>query len=133
MYDVFATGYLVSSNSPWVWMGQGAPGGMYSLSNIGSNAVYLVLGTPLDTDHDGLTDAYERLVSRTDPNNPDSNGDGIPDGWAALLGIGGDISGRQSSRSNYNYDLADWFRGVSGARNGSVTLDNEGNVLTVSQ
>jgi hypothetical protein len=26
-----------------------------------------------------LTDAYEKLVSHTDPNNPDTDGDGISD------------------------------------------------------
>jgi hypothetical protein len=38
-----------------------------------------------------------------------------------------------SSRSNYSYDFADWLEGISGVRTGSVSLDNEGNVQTVSQ
>jgi cell wall-associated NlpC family hydrolase len=37
-----------------------------------------------DSDHDGLTDAFERLA-HTDPNNPDTDGDGLPDGYEALV------------------------------------------------
>lgn len=37
------------------------------------------LGTRDDTDCDGLTDAFERLVSLTDPNIDDSDGDGLSD------------------------------------------------------
>jgi hypothetical protein len=46
-----------------------------------------MLGTPLDSDGDGLTDAYERLVSHTDPNNPDTAGDGIADSDKVLMGV----------------------------------------------
>ena len=34
---------------------------------------------PLDTDQDGLPDAVESR-RRTDPNNPDTDGDGVKDG-----------------------------------------------------
>jgi uncharacterized repeat protein (TIGR01451 family) len=34
----------------------------------------------IDTDRDGLPDDYELTVTRTDPNNPDTDGDGILDG-----------------------------------------------------
>ncbi|HSX24664.1 MAG TPA: hypothetical protein VLG69_01725, partial [Candidatus Andersenbacteria bacterium] len=34
----------------------------------------------LDSDHDGLTDNVECTVWHTDPFNPDSDGDGFPDG-----------------------------------------------------
>jgi hypothetical protein len=44
-----------------------------------SGQCYFRLGTMLDSDGDGLTDAYEKLVSHTDPNNPDTDGDGISD------------------------------------------------------
>ena len=33
----------------------------------------------LDSDGDGLTDAFENLVSHTDRFNPDTDGDGISD------------------------------------------------------
>ena len=34
-----------------------------------------------DSDGDGLPDAYERIVCRTDPHRADTDGDGDPDGW----------------------------------------------------
>ena len=136
-YDVFAGTILTSplKNGYWTWQGQGQHCLVYSLSNLPQGAVFLVLGTPLDTDGDGLTDAYENLVSKTDPNNPDSDGDGIPDGWSVLLGLNplSNLGAQPSARSNYGYTSADWLNGVSGVRNGTVSLDNEGNVLSVSQ
>ncbi len=35
----------------------------------------------VDTDRDGLTDAFERNWSRTDPLRVDSDGDGLWDAW----------------------------------------------------
>jgi hypothetical protein len=40
-------------------------------------------GDVVDSDDDGLSDAEELLVFGTDPNEQDSSGDGLPDGWAA--------------------------------------------------
>ncbi len=37
-----------------------------------------------DTDGDGLSDNYERDISRTDPNDPDSDDDGLSDGVEVL-------------------------------------------------
>lgn len=34
-----------------------------------------------DSDEDGLTDPDEINIHGTDPNNPDTDGDGMPDGW----------------------------------------------------
>jgi len=42
-------------------------------------------------------------------------------------------NGTTNARYNYTYTTADWLSGVSGKRSGSVSLDNEGNVLSVSQ
>ena len=135
-YDVFVTGALPSplTNGVWFWMGQGTNAGIYSLNLTSANA-YFILGTPQDTDGDGLTDAYEKLVSHTDPNNPDTDGDGILDGWSVLLGLNPltNISNQPSARSTYTYDFADWLNQVAGVRSGSVGLDNEGNVQSVSQ
>jgi hypothetical protein len=36
-------------------------------------------------------------------------------------------------RANYGYTPADWLNGVSGIKSGTVGMDNEGNVLQVSQ
>ncbi|NLF99772.1 MAG: hypothetical protein GX565_06430, partial [Lentisphaerae bacterium] len=63
-----------------------APG--VTLTNIiCTNAVRLTdfgffrLADAADTDGDGLTDAGERWVHGTSPADPDSDGDGMPDGW----------------------------------------------------
>ena len=135
MYDVFATGAL-GADAQWYWMGQGGHFTNYII-NITSQNAFLMLGTPLDTDSDGLTDAYERLISHTDPNNPNSNLDGIRDGWDVLLGLNPQTSNvnTPSERANYGYTLADWLNTITGVqgKSGTITTDNEGNVQTVSQ
>ena len=45
------------------------------------------IGTKTDSDGDGLSDAFERLVSQTDPLASDSDGDGLPDGWEHENGL----------------------------------------------
>lgn len=137
MYDVFATGALESplSNAVWDWMGQGGHFTNYTI-NITSPNAFLILGTPLDSDGDGLTDAYELLVSHTDPHNADSNLDGILDGWEVLLGLNPTQSniGNPIESLDYSYTSADWINGVSGIKGSSmIYMDNEGNVTQVSQ
>ncbi len=69
------------------------------------------------------------------PNNPDSDGDGISDGAEVALGLNPLVNdnAQTGTRSNYAYGLVDWLEGISGIRTGSVSLDAEGNVLSVSQ
>jgi hypothetical protein len=85
MYDVFATAGLVSpiTSGVWYWMGQGGHFTNYTL-NITSQNAFLILGTPQDTDGDGLTDAYELLVSHSNPTNYSTDGTGMADGWEVL-------------------------------------------------
>ena len=136
-YDVFAGTPLTSplSNGYWTWQGQGQHCLVYSMTGLPQGTVFLILGTPLDTDGDGLTDAYENLVSHTDPNNAYSNLDGILDGWEILLGLNPQNSNftSPSQRANYGYTTSDWLNAVTGIRSGGITTDNEGNVQTVSQ
>ena len=87
MYDVFASPVLTPqlTNGLWSWMGQGATCSIYSIPNLPTfGAAFFILGTPLDSDGDGLTDAYERLVSHSDPSKVDTDGSGMPDGWQVL-------------------------------------------------
>jgi len=136
-YDVFANESLeFGTNSfPWAWMGQGYQCNTYMITNLPNTACFLILGTPLDTDGDGLTDAYEKLVSHTDPQNAYSNLDGVLDGWEILLGLdphSGNLT-QPALRANYTYFSSDWLNQVSGIKSGTVNLDNEGNVLSASQ
>jgi hypothetical protein len=87
-YDVYATAALESpiTNALWAWMGQGYPCHRYGLTDLPDSAAFLIVGTPTDSDADGLPDAYELLVSHTDPQSWDTNGDGIGDGIAVLQG-----------------------------------------------
>jgi hypothetical protein len=135
-YDVFAGVMLTSplGKGLWTWQGQGQHCRIYSLSNLPRGTVFLILGTPVDTDFDGLTDAYENLMSKTNPNLYDTDADDIGDGWEVLLRMNPLANENSSpSRINYDYTSADWLKQISGLKTGAVSLDNEGNVLQVSQ
>lgn len=129
-YDVFAIGAL-APNGTWAWMGQGTNCGIYSLS-LSNSMAFLILGTPLDSDGDGLTDAYEKLVSKTNPQNPDTDGDGMPDGWEVVWGTDplSNDAAQTGQRSNFIYDQVGWLNTLSGTRSETIGLDPEGNVQT---
>ena len=85
MYDVFAIGALPSPSSSgnWAWLGPGGHFTNYTV-NITSQNAFLMLGSPQDTDFDGLTDAFENLVSHSSPTNYTTDGSGMADGWEVL-------------------------------------------------
>lgn len=91
-YDILNTPSLSGTNltnSTWAWLSRGPTCSSYLFTNQPSPAALFVLGSQ-DSDQDGLTDAYELLVSRTSPQEfslPDANGDGIPDWWCVFYGI----------------------------------------------
>jgi hypothetical protein len=141
-YDLFGTTNL-SANVPglnltnWVWLLRTDVGQTNNiiLTNLWPDMGFFRLGTMLDSDGDGLTDAYEKLVSHTDPTKWDTDGDGLSDGWEVAHGMNPNLdeNAQTSGRLNYTYDGAGWLGTVSGAQNGTVTLDAEGNVQQVSQ
>ncbi len=95
VYDLFNTTNLVAdvpglNLTNWIWILRSVAGQTNLVAtNLPATQVesYYRLGTMLDSDSDGLTDAYETLVSHTDPNNPDTDGDGISDYWEWINGL----------------------------------------------
>jgi hypothetical protein len=84
-FDVFANSVLSFGPNGvlWAWEGQGFRCTRYTLT-VPSATCFLILGTPQDSDHDGLTDAYEMLVSKSNPTNYSTDGTGMADGWEVL-------------------------------------------------
>ena len=70
----------------WAWLGRGYPGqSVFTVTNPPQPQCYFILGNAAcDSDFDGLPDAYESLVSHTQPGVPSivsSDGYGTPDAW----------------------------------------------------
>jgi hypothetical protein len=80
------------SDAQWYWLGQGSACGTYVVTNLPGAAALFALGGPQDSDGDGLTDAFEALVSKTNPQSDDSFGNGWPDWWQFVhFGIGNTV------------------------------------------
>ena len=85
VYDLFATTNLAPT--AWQWVARCDPGQTNLTVTTQPDPInFYKLATTEDTDGDGLTDAYEYLVSHTDPNNSDTDGDGVSDGIEVLQG-----------------------------------------------
>ena len=94
--DVFGTPDL--SSSKWQWL-QERPLSetelslrsceiVIDVSSLGwTQSGFFQLANKVDTDEDGLSDAYEILVSGTNPNAWSTLSDGIPDGWKVRYGF----------------------------------------------
>jgi hypothetical protein len=136
-YDVFATPALAYpiTNATWSWMGQGYHCCTYTLTIQSNMTAFLLLGMPQDTDQDGLTDAYERLVSHTDPNNPDTSGSGMLDGWDVVFGLNplADPTTQTGERSNFTYDPVGRLELLFGVEGETLGFDPEGNITGDSQ
>ena len=77
--DIFMRTNLAGTNA-WAWLERGPSCSTYQYTNQPPAECYYILGTMLDSDGDGITDAFEKLVSKTNPQSRDSDGDGIEDG-----------------------------------------------------
>ena len=89
VFDLFATTDLAPS--AWQWVLRCLPGQTnLTVANLTSPNEFFILGLTNDADGDGLTDAYEKLVSHTDPNVftvLSSDGVGVPDAWYLQNGV----------------------------------------------
>ena len=47
----------------------------------------MILGTPQDSNGDGVTDAFSRLVANIDPNTAQSDAYGVPYAWYVQNGL----------------------------------------------
>ena len=82
-YDLFYTTNLIGTNAnkaTWTWLTNVCTGQIFDLYNQPS-PIFYILGGPDDSDEDGLTDAYELLVTKTDPNNHDTGDTGVGDAY----------------------------------------------------
>ena len=87
VYDVYGTDGLVGNsitNAQWYWCGQGLACCTYEITNLPGTTALFVLGQPTDDDQDGLPNAFEILVSKSDPHNASTLGNGLPDWWPVV-------------------------------------------------
>ncbi len=77
VWDVAETGLVPDGTNTLLWLHPGSAD--FEAITAGDGQT--------DTDTDGLADAHELLVHGTAPENADSDGDGIPDGWEFLNGL----------------------------------------------
>jgi hypothetical protein len=124
-FDVFANALLSPTNATayqWTWMGQGYSCQKYGLTFTNAPySAYIILGTPQDSDGDGLTDAYELLVSHTSPTNAYSAGDGIPDAWKVLWQIPTTGSATQDPDLDGLLNLQEYLWGTNPRSNEGLT------------
>jgi hypothetical protein len=87
VFDLFATTNLSPNGSGlnltnWAWLARSEPGQTnFVVVELSATETWFRLGRTNDADADGLTDAFENLVSHSDPQEADSDADGLPDGW----------------------------------------------------
>src|SRR5437660_12516968 len=77
------------SNSRYFWIGQATSCRQYrAYGQPNQHCFYMLGNSALDTDHDGLSDPYEVLLSKTSVTNAFSFGtNNIPEAWLYLHGL----------------------------------------------
>lgn len=91
--DIFCATNLIGNhitNSFWVWLERGPSCYTYQYTNQSPERSFYILGdSTVDSDGDGMPDAYENLVTHSNPhvwNFLDSDGDGLSDAWELANG-----------------------------------------------
>lgn len=80
VWDIFATTNLAPT--AWQWVYRTAPGETnIVITGLAYPNEFFTAASTNDTDGDGLTDAFEKFVSHTDPNLYSTDGTGMSDGW----------------------------------------------------
>lgn len=72
-WDIFVTTNLAANhvtNAQWFWLERGPSCSTYQYTNQFGERSFYIVGSTNDTDGGGLPDAYERLVTHTDPGDP---------------------------------------------------------------
>lgn len=72
-WDIFGTTNLAANhvtNAQWFWLERGLSCSTYQYTNQFGERSFYIVGSTNDTDGGGLPDAYERLVTHTDPGDP---------------------------------------------------------------
>jgi hypothetical protein len=106
---MFATTNLL--NSSWLVVATNLPaGGEHTLTWVDSltnslTKFYIAGDADTDGDLDGLADAIEMLVFRTDPARADTDGDTLPDGWESSHGLNpNDSAGANGTYGDPDHD-----------------------------
>ncbi len=104
--------------------------GVWEDADISTNARvrFYAVAQRTDSDVDGLTYGAEIFLHRTDPEDPDTDGDGMPDGWEVPYGF--------NPLSGMSGDLAAWYRfdeGTGVAINNSASGIYTGRLFNASE
>ncbi|MBQ6247694.1 MAG: hypothetical protein IJK04_12565, partial [Kiritimatiellae bacterium] len=98
-----------------------------------SATLFFRLGSRLDTDGDGLTDAFESLCALTNPSEPDTDGDGMNDCWElAYSSLGFDpllanTNGLLSADADLDHDgISNYQEAQMGTNPGLFDTDGDG-------
>lgn len=80
VWDIFATTNLAPT--AWQWVFRSAPGQTNAvITGLAYPNEFFTAASTNDTDGDGLSDAFEKYVSHTNPNLYSTDGTGMSDGW----------------------------------------------------
>ncbi len=86
-------------------------------------------GGDVDSDGDGYGDSYEHLVLNTDPNNPDTDGDGVSDGPFDPDNTGSIVAGPDA----FPLDASEWLDTDGDGIGDNADTDDDGDGIADAQ